>query len=303
MSVENSNQSAVGKSYSISYKINNNNGNSTRIIITFKEVKTPDGKFGVSDIVSSTEDTSSFTCLCPPGKPLYLSNFRAVLAKSTLIKEIRLDNAQSVTVKTRDKRTEKEKEVAGFSSEKGNVDDDTDLLSENEESNGKNFFEVLGDEDNEVYLDITLPPPQVTTTSPQKVSPYEKSETTTASPSKQNQQQKELNEMKISPQKMIEMLKQMDEKEKDELRWQLFPEVLLKQNQQREMEILLLQQKKQNLRRLEVIIEQEEGTVSLQQKIFNVIHKIYPNWKFELSQIITTPSEGKNNNNYIYYNL
>ena len=172
MPIENNDQSAVGKSYSISYKINNNNGNSTRIIIAFKEFKTPDGKFGVSDIVSSTEDTSSFTCLCPPGKPLYLSNFRAVLAKSTLIKDIRLDNAQSATVKTYDKRTEKEKEVAGFSSEKGNVDDETDLLSENEESNGMNFFDILASRTEKVYLDIAVP-------SSSKASPDKKGKTTT----------------------------------------------------------------------------------------------------------------------------
>ena len=114
MPIENNDKSAIGRSYSISYKINNNNGNSTRIIIAFKEFKTPDGKFGVSDIVSSTEDTSSFTCLCPPGKPLLLSKFMSVLAKSTLTEEIRLDNLKAPLSKRVTRTQNKRKRLRGF---------------------------------------------------------------------------------------------------------------------------------------------------------------------------------------------
>ena len=134
----------------------------------FKEVETEDGRFGVTEI--NSVPVPSFTCLCPPGKPFYLSNFRAALAKSGLIEGIREDNLKSVAIKTRDAKTEQEKEVAGFSNEKGSIYSMMNLLKENKKSNKMNFFEVLADEDNEIYLDITVPPP-----SSQKESPGEKS--------------------------------------------------------------------------------------------------------------------------------
>ena len=111
----------------------------------------------------------SFTCLCPPDEPFYLFNFKAALAKSGLIEGIREDNLKSVAIKTRDKDTEQEKKVVGFSNMKGSINDAIDLLKENKKSNKMNFFEVLADEDSEVYLDITVPPP------PPKENPGEKS--------------------------------------------------------------------------------------------------------------------------------
>ena len=147
-------QNTIGK-YLISYKINNN-GNSTGIIrIVFKEVETEDGRFGVTEI--NSVPVPSFTCLCPPGKPFYLSNFKTILAKSTLIEGIREDNIKGVATKTRDKDTKQEKKVAGFSNMKGSIDDGTDLLKENEESNKTNFFEVLTSSTEKVYLDINVP--------------------------------------------------------------------------------------------------------------------------------------------------
>ena len=95
----------------------------------------------------------------------------------------------------------------GFTDKDGEIYGTTDLLKENEESNKKNFFEVLADVKNKIYLSIAVPPPP-------KESSDEKNKTMIA-----KQERKE-----VSKQSIRETLEKMNLNEILIAQRRLFPE-------------------------------------------------------------------------------
>ena len=191
--------SAIGNKYLILYSVDGGNTISNFKII-FEEDK------GINrpkaDDVHCNGSLSYFTCICPPGDPLFITNFIDILSESEIVGELHGVDSKSVIVQACQINlfddTKTIKEVAGFTNKEGKVISIINLLTKNSRSEGKNFFEALKDVDNGIYLDIKIPQP-----SPSALPPPPKMEGS--------------DEMKTPPQKMLETTRQMSEKEKEEL--------------------------------------------------------------------------------------